>query len=455
MLYRKAIEALNRWKKDENHKALCIIGARQVGKTTLIRHFAKEQYAHFAEVNFLTMPNAQGMFDGPLDADTLITNLTAFLQQPLVPGKTLVLFDEIQECPAARSAIKPLVEDGRFDYIESGSLLGVRSKTISSYPVGFEELHTMYPMDLEEFFIACGVQVDTLSYLKECYLNNHPVHDAIHQTLNRLFYVYLVVGGMPEAVNRYTTSHDIAQVIRFQRQILDLYRLDITKYSQRNTEKIRAIFDAMPSQLDDKNRRFMLSDISKSARQERFENSFLWLSDAGVALPCYNVTQPAIPLQLNEKHSLFKLYFSDTGLLCAACMSNIQYPLLQGDVSVNMGSILENAIAQQLRSNGFDLHYFHAPRYGEVDFIVQKGKEVIPIEVKSGSSFKTHKSLDNILSVPEWRINHAYVLGMGNLEKVKHITYLPWYMIMFIQPEAIPETLLHSVDLQSLQPPYV
>ena len=257
MLYRKAYDKLLEWKNQPNKKALCIMGARQIGKTTVIRQFGEEQYECFVEINFITDPDAGKIFAGMLDANTIITNLTAYTRKPMIPGKTLVLLDEIQACPDARTAIKFLVEDGRFDYIESGSLLGVKYKEVRSYPVGFEELYQMYPMDLEEYLWANGVQNSTIQYLKDCHVNDTPVTDAIHQTMCKLFYSYIVVGGMPDVVQTYVDTHDIAQVIARQTEILELYRLDISQYAQGNDKmKIRAIFDSIPAQLNEKNRRF-------------------------------------------------------------------------------------------------------------------------------------------------------------------------------------------------------
>ena len=360
MLKRKVYEDLLKWKKEANGKALCIIGARQIGKTTLIREFGKNEYEYFAELNFVTDERAADIFNGKLTAEAVITNLTAYLQTPLEPGKTLILFDEVQECPRVRSAIKFLVEDGRFDYIESGSLLGVRYKDVTSYPVGFEQILPMYPLDFEEYLWANGIQNHTLQYLKSCYDKKEKVSETVHETLCKLFYSYLVVGGMPETVQIYVDTHDIANVVLNQRSILDLYRLDIAKYATENEKiKIKAIFDSIPAQLNEKNRRFKLNSIQASARLIRYEDSFNWLADAGVALPCYNVTEPQAPLQLSEKHNLFKLYMNDVGLLCASCMENIQFDLLMGNVDVNMGSILENANAYYLefddeRSGGFE-----------------------------------------------------------------------------------------------------
>ncbi|NMN02112.1 ATP-binding protein [Bifidobacterium panos] len=450
MLKRKAWDRLVSWKNSQNRKALMLTGARQIGKTTLVRQFGAQYYDSFAELNFLMDSTACAIFDGPLDANTVITNLTAYLNMSLQPGRTLILLDEIQECPRARTAIKFLVEDGRFDYIETGSLLSVKTKQVPSYPVGFEEQYRMYPLDFEEYCLANGVQQSTIDMLREHFDEKKPVSDAVHQTMMRLFQSYIVVGGMPEVVQKYADTHDIAQVTRLQRDLLALYRQDIAKYAEGNErEKIRAIFDAVPSQLDDKNRRFMLADLSKTARQNRYASSFLWLADAGVTLPCYNVRAPEAPLESNGKRNLFKLFMNDVGLLCAD--SNAQFDILGGGLQVNMGSIVENFVAQELKAHGFGLHYFNGKRYGEVDFVVQSGNDVLPIEVKSGNDWAKHKALDNIMNVDEWNLGQAYVLCKGNVAQDGKIAYLPLYMSMFLEPVQLPERLPYEVDLSALE----
>ncbi len=452
MLRRRAYDKLSAWKLQSKKKALCIIGARQTGKTTLVREFARANYEHFAEINFITDNEAARIFEGSLDADTLITNLTAYLRAPLVPGSTLIFFDEIQACPDARTAIKFLVEDGRFDYIESGSMLGVRHRAPRSYPVGFEEIYRMYPMDFEEFLWANGVQAATIDYLRECFSSINEVSAAVHEAMKRLFYSYIVVGGMPQVVQTFVETHDIGRVIENQREILEQYRLDISQYAEGSEKvKIRAVFDAIPAQLNDKNRRFYVNSIDKNARLARYENCFKWLDDAGVALPCYNVAEPRAPLKLNEKRSLFKLFMSDTGLLCAACMDNIQFELLNGSIDVNMGSILENAIAQQLNAGGFSLFYYDSASRGEVDFAVQNGMGVDLIEVKSGADYRRHKALDNVMAVKEWAFRNTCVLCPGNVESSKDgILYLPWYMCLFLRQSEAPQGLIWVPDISGL-----
>mgnify|MGYP004592366471 FL=1 len=451
MLKRKVYQELLKWKEEANGKALCIIGARQIGKTTLIREFGKNEYEYFAELNFVTDERAADIFNGKLTAEAVITNLTAYLQTPLEPGKTLILLDEVQECPQVRSAIKFLAEDGRFDYIESGSLPGVRYKEVASYPVGFEQILPMYPLDFEEYLWANGVQDKTLQYLKKCYDQKEMVSEAVHETLCKLFYSYLVVGGMPQTVQIYVDTHDIAKVVLNQRSILDLYRLDIAKYASENEKvKIKAIFDSIPAQLNEKNRRFKLNSIQASARLIRYEDSFNWLADAGVALPCYNVTEPQAPLQLSEKRNLFKLYMNDVGLLCASCMENIQFDLLMGNVDINMGSILENAFAQNLRSNGFELHYYDSKKIGELDFVLQKGLHTELVEIKSGKDFKKHLAMDHAMEVEQWKFEKSIVFSKSNVEEDGKVLYLPWYMILFFKQEKEPEKMIYEIDLSGL-----
>jgi predicted AAA+ superfamily ATPase len=305
-------------------------------------------------------------------------------------------------------------------------------------------------MDFEEFALANGVQAETISYLEEAYDKSELVNEAVHNTMIELFRHYVIVGGMPEVVQQFVNTHDIGEVLNIQRDILTLYRQDITKYSQNDKIKIKDIFDRIPSELNTQNRRFMLSDISKTARMHRYESSFGWLKDAGVALPCYNVVEPKIPLMLNEKSNLFRLYLSDTGLLCASAIENVQFSILAGDLDVNMGSILENTFAQQFKANGFDLRYMNKKGMGEIDFVVQQGGNVVLVEIKSGSDYDTHTSLKNALAVEDWDIKKAYVFCSGNVIRTDKITYLPWYMVMFFKQQTLPAHLIADIDLSAL-----
>ncbi|MFZ2755871.1 MAG: AAA family ATPase [Atopobiaceae bacterium] len=432
MLERAIYQHLAAWKADANHTALLIDGARQVGKTFAVREFAKGSYRTTLEINFVQMPSAKTIFEGDLDADALIANLTAFSEQPLHPGNTLIFLDEIQECPQARTAIKFLVDDGRFDYIESGSLLGVSYREVSSLPVGYERTLRMYPLTISEFFSARGVDASIENRVRGLCEAGQPIPEAIHGRLTRLFRIYLAVGGMPAAVQRYVDTHDLARVLLDQQAILGLYRQDITRYAS-DKMHIRAIFNALPSELDAKNKRFKLSDLSKSARSERYASDFMWLADSGVALPCYNTTAPQTPLEANKKHNLFKLFLCDVGLLSAASSIPAQFDLVQGDPSINWGSFLENALAQEFSAHGFGLYYYDKQGLGEVDFLLQRGIRVLPVEAKSGKEFHAHASLDKVLGVGEWGIDEAVVFCGGNVERDGKITYLPWYASAFLE----------------------
>lgn len=439
-LQRKAYDDFLKWKSAPDRRALLVTGARQVGKTYLIREFGRNEYEVFLEINFIETPKAREIFEGDLDADTLVANLTAFTKVPLVPGQTLVFFDEIQECPRARTAMKFLVEDGRFDYIESGSLLGVSYKEVPSYPVGYEQHLRMYPLTLREFFDAIGQNDQTLELVRERMRNREPIPTAIHERLLRAFSLYMVVGGMPAAVERFNETSDLSHVLAVQQDIVDLYRQDIAKYGD-DRAHIKMIFDAIPEELDKKNKRFKLSDLAKSARMERYASDFMWVADAGVGLPCYNVKAPELPLSLNTQHNLFKLFLCDVGLLSAQTSGDARFDLLQGNLAVNWGSMLENAIAQELTAHGFDLRYFDKAKYGEVDFVIEKGSKSLPIEAKSGKDYEKHKALDNVMAVREWGIDSAIVFCRGNVREEGKVLYLPWYAVMFIEKERGPQKI--------------
>lgn len=452
MLRRKMTSVLKDWKEEGADVALNIYGARQTGKSTVVREFGKQEYEVFIEINFIDTPDAAQIFEGTNGAEEILQNLTAFTGQSISPGNTLILLDEIEECPEARTAIKFLVEDGRAHYIETGSMLGVRFREIRSLPVGFERILRMYPMDFEEFLWARNIQQETIDLLHSFYRQEKQVPSAIHQVLLRLFYEWLAVGGMPKAVQSFVDYQDLARVRQIQKEILTLYEQDITKYAQSNDRlKIMKIFRSIPAQLDQKNRRFQFSLVYPQARFRNLESSFLWLTEAATALSCYNVREPQMPLILNEKRSLFRLYMSDTGLLCAASLNNVQFALLKGNVEINAGSILENAFAQSLASKGKDLFYYDTKaKRLELDFVVSDGNGCDVLEIKSGKDFKSHPALDKALECSEWSFEKAIVFSRGNVEKENEILYLPFYMIMFYGEEEPEKFDYMGPDLAAL-----
>ena len=436
-LERAVTKEFVRWHNEPGHRALLVDGARQVGKTYAIREFGRSCYESCIEINFIETPSAKAIFEGDLDASTIVTNLSAYSLGCMEPGKTLVFLDEIQECPRARTAIKFLVDDGRFDYAESGSLLGVSTLPVPSYPVGYETHIRMYPLTFAEFCQALGVAREALAAAGEAISRKEPVPQAIHERLVRLFRIYLAIGGMPRAVESFADTSDVAAALEAQIDILALYRQDIAKYAG-NAVHVQGIFDSIPSELDKKNKRFRLSSVRRSARMERYENDFLWVADAGCALPCYNVEAPLAPLALNEKRSVFKLYANDVGLLAASEEDPVQFSLINGDPGINWGSVLENAVAQELAAKGYPLRYFDRSNVGEVDFLVQTADGVVPIEVKSGADYHRHRALDNLMAKEEWRLDKAVVLCRGNVEQQGKILYVPWYATAFM-PEHKPQ----------------
>lgn len=433
ILQRTVTEQMAKWHEDPARKALLVTGARQVGKTFSIREFIKGRYEASLEINFVETPQAKAIFEGDLDASTLITNITAFSSCHLPPRRSVIFFDEVQECPRARTAIKFLVDDGRFDYIESGSLLGVLYRDVPSIPVGYENLVRMYPLGMREFLRALGVQPETFDLLRECFEEKRPVPLAVHERLTRMTRLYLACGGMPAAVNQLVRTQDLAIVLGVQRDIVELYRQDIARYAP-NKPHVKAIFDAMPSEIVGGNKRFTLRDLAPTARMERYASDFMWLVDAGVALPCYNVRAPRLPLALNEQRSLFKLYPCDVGLLGSMLERSVQFDLVQGDAGVNNGALLETFAAQELVAKGYNLRYFDKSRYGEVDFVLPGEGRALPVEIKSGEGYRKHKALDNVMAVDEWGISEALVFCPGNVQNEGSICYLPWYMLMFCAP---------------------
>jgi len=432
MLKRKILSALNEWKNSRNKVALLVKGARQVGKTTSIREFGNRNYDHFIEINFEKTISARRAFDGDLDARTIIINLSAQGFGPFEMGKTLVFLDEIQSCPSARTAIKFLVEDGRFDFIESGSLLGINYKEVSSYPVGFEEHLEMFPLDFEEFLWANGMSLDVVDVMRDAYKTLMPVNEYIHEKMMDMFRKYLMVGGMPAAVNAFLNNDDLSQTVRQQNIILANYRDDIAKYAEKEKDKAKAIFDAVPEQLNKKNKRFHLAALEKGASTRKYEQASNWLVDAGIAYHCFNISNLALPLSFSEKRNLYKLYMLDTGLLCAMSMNGIQGALLSGDIKINEGMVVENYVATVLAKKGIPLYYYDKKSRTELDFVFNDGGSLSVIEVKSGSNYHKHAALDNAIEDNLDIFKRKIVLCRGNVEVVDDVVYLPLYMAILL-----------------------
>lgn len=432
------------------NKAVLLAGARQIGKTFSIRRLGEETFKYFVEVNFIETPDAVKIFQNVQSVDEIITRLSAFVTVPLVEHETLVFFDEVQRCPECVTQIKFLVDDGRFRYALSGSLLGVELKGLRSAPVGYIDVKDMYPLDFEEFILALGVNRNLITTLQECFNQRKPVDAVIHERLMKLFMLYLVVGGMPAAVDKYVRTKNIQTVVAEQQSILRLYHLDISQYDPSNKLYIDEIFDLIPSELDSKNKRFILKKIDENFKFSRYENSFLWLKDAGVAHPTYNIQEPKTPLKLNEQRNLFKLFSNDVGLLCCQYANGIQLNMLNGECNMNYGAVFENVVAQELAAHDFTLYYFNSKKQGELDFVVEYKGHVLPIEVKSGKDYTKHNALNNVMDTDDYNIPEGVVLCNDNVRQVDKIIYLPIYMIMFMHNDKSVAPMIYEPDLTGL-----
>lgn len=438
MLNRKILDRLETWHRGNRAKAPLLDGARQVGKTTTVRAFARRHYKHFVEINFVKQKSAKKAFDGDLDTRTIIMNLSAMGYGPFVKGETLVFFDEIQDCPNARTAVKFLMEAHEYDFIESGSLLGINYKggddedIVASYPVGFEERMNMYPLDFEEFLWAVGISQEVIAVLKECYVSHTAVPEPIHEQMMMYFRQYLVVGGMPEAVQTFVSEEDFRQVVKIQKSIIDSYRDDISKYAGKDKVLVKRVFDAIPSQLAKKDKRYVLADLEKGASRRKYADPTQWLIDAGDAYYSFNTTEFKLPFSTTENRKLYKLFLMDTGLLSNMSLPDMQFQVMNGDIHINEGALAENFIAGELVKKGIPLHYYDRQSKQELDFIYKWENGIAVLEVKSGEDFKRHTSLDAILRTSPDKVSRAMVFCRENLFAEGNIFYYPFYMAMFL-----------------------
>ncbi len=445
-LQRKAYSKLLDWKKDmKGATALRLDGARRVGKSTLVTEFAKNEYKSYLYIDFsVAEKQVKEIFtQNARDLDLLFNKLSRAYGVTLHRRKSLVIFDEIQMFPFARQMIKHFVEDGRYDYIETGSLISIQSNIQNILIPSEEQQMYLHPLDFEEFLWAMGVD-DLIEYLKECYEHNVPVGGAVHNRAMDLFRQYMLVGGMPQAVSEYARSKNFSRVDIFKKEILSVYRADITRFAKGYEKKVEAIFDDIPSELSKKNKKFRISTLGEGARMREYESAFMWLSDGMITSHCYNASDPSSAgLSMYMERPVMKCYLNDTGLLVTHAMpdkddmDNLFYrDILLDKLGVNEGMFTENIVAQMLRASGNKLFYYYrsdasnAENNLEVDFLVRIGRKICPIEVKSSSSDsisslkKFHKKFPNT--------GQPIILYSGDVKTTNGILYLPLYMAMFL-----------------------
>ena len=431
MLKRKIYQSLIEWKKQTEKMCLVVKGARQVGKTFIIDKFARENYENYVYINFDENPGYKVIFDGDLDVNNLIKQIS--LRVPnvsLVPHKTIIFLDEIQNCPNARTALKFLALDKRFDVIASGSLLGINYKEVESFPVGYTEQLEMYSLDFEEFLWANGIEEQSILDVKEFFDKKEVVPQAMHERMMELFKEYIVVGGMPRVVNDFVKNHNFANVLKIQKAIISDYEDDIAKYADGSEKaKARACFLSIPKHLSKDYKKFRYSLVMPSGSSRKYAGSLMWLYDAGIINFCHNLEIPQLPLEGNSKSDTFKVYMRDTGLLVAMLDEGTQEDIIDGNLGIYKGAIYENIIGVVLAKKGKKLYYFEYNSTLEVDFFIRYERVITAIEVKSSGNSKS-KSLETLME--KYGVKKGIKLAPSNYGKKGEIDIFPIYMAMFL-----------------------
>jgi len=430
---REMYDQLLNWKNNPYKKPLIIYGSRQVGKTYLINEFGKKNYEYVYYINFELDVSSKKLFDGNLDIKTLLFQLTTYNTDiPIIKGKTLIFFDEVQKCPQVLTALKSFAIDNRFDVIVSGSMLGIIMHEVSSFPVGYVEKLHMRPMSFKEFLWANNYSDEMIEGFKEYYDKELPLPSLIHDKLLELFLHYVVVGGMPEAVKAYINTSNLYNVLTVQKRILDDYKDDITKYSTKMMkEKIRECFESIPDQLAKDNKKFQYKVIRQGATARYYGNSLSWILDSGLGIKVNRLKTFDIPLKAYRDPNAFKFYFNDTGLLLAFYKENLSNEIINGNLGVFKGGVFENIVAQCLIDNDLDIYYYQKDDNLEIDFVTYLNNKIVPIEVKSSKNTKAI-SIKNLIK--KEKLDYGIILSMNNLNcNNPQIKFIPLYMIMFIK----------------------
>lgn len=437
MLKRKMEQILDNWKKTANHKPLIIKGCRQCGKTYSVVDFAKKNYKNVVYLNFYENPDYASVFSSALNVDTIIMLLSALLGDDAVfeAGQTILILDEIQDCPDARTALKFFRMDGRFDVIGTGSLLGVKGygKEPKSIPVGSETVVDMYPLDFEEFLWANGISDSVIDMLRKSLESETSVPEALHNRMRQLLLQYTVVGGMPDAVQTFVDTKQMNDVLRIQRDIVRSYEDDMVKYAEKKDKShIRECFQSIPRQLSKENKKFQYSVVKKGATASKYAGSLQWIEDAGIISRCRNLSITELPLDINAQEDVFKVYMKDCGLFASMLEDGTQYDILQGNLFGYKGAIFENLIADIFAKMGRKLYYFHKDSGLEVDFVIRYKRECTLVEVKAATG--NTKSTKTILNHPEkYHVYNAIKLGDYNVGRFESVLTLPLYLAFLLQ----------------------
>ena len=435
MLKRDIETKINDWIKNDD-RALLVYGVRQCGKTYIIRECLKNSSFNFVEFNLISDIEVLNILKETSNMDELFLKLSLYTDKKMIPYSTIIFFDEIQEYKEILTKVKFFSEYKKYKIILSGSLLKVKLNNIASAPVGYLNSIKMYPLSFREFLQLFNVSDEIFDLLKESFINHKEVDDSIHKRIMSLFNLYLIIGGMPDAVSKYQENQDIDDIMSIHLEIVKQYKFDFTKYESADKKLIISnIYDLIPSELNDSNKRFNIADINKNLRYERVSDSFVWLYKAGVCLPVFNVTEPIIPLRINEKHSLMKVFMSDVGMLTTIYGKGCKLKLLSNDKDINKGAIYENIVAQELSNKDIDLYYYNSKRLGEIDFLFEDNNGIVLIEVKSGKNYTRHSAINNMLKEYGGSISKAIVFSVDNVREEGRVIYLPLYMLMFLEKD--------------------
>lgn len=444
MLYRKIASKIESFLKSGKKRMLVVSGARQVGKSYIIREVGMRLYSNFIEVNMEVDKQSNRLFENARTVEDFMIALSTIAGAKMKDSeKTLVFIDEIQAYSHLLTLAKFLVEDGRFTYIASGSQLGIALKTTQSIPIGSIELLSMYPLDFEEFLIANGVGELLINEMRRKFEAKEALNESLHMKVMDYFRKYLLVGGMPSAVNTYLSEHNMVSVRNIHRDINLLYKNDAAKYESESLRKlkIQRIYDMVPSNLEKVKKRIVAKDIElkKGKRMADYQDEFEYLISSGITLEVQAISKPSYPLVEKSGKNLLKLYMSDIGLLTGILYHNDVLPIMNDKCGVNLGSVYENVVAQELKAHGFKLYYYDNKKNGEVDFLIDSVDlmSVLPIEVKSGKDYYIHTALNNLLKVDEYKISDGIVFS--NEAKVYtngNVIYMPIYYVMFLRSSA-------------------
>ena len=439
MLYRKIRKNIENFLLNNPNKVLIVEGARQIGKTFIIREIGKENYKNFIEINMLEDKLMNKDFENVRSIEDFYIKVSSIAGSKMQnKNDTLIFLDEIQEYPELITLLKFLNDDNKYTYIASGSLLGITLNQISSIPIGSIEIMKMYPLDFEEFLFANGMNEVYIDYMRDKFNKCESLDESEHNKILDLFKKYMLIGGLPDAVNSFVEKNNINEVRMIQNTIIDMYKIDSSKYNKNKKLKIQRVYELIPSNMENKKKRMVLSEIeNKNGKtKEDYQEEFEYLISAGISIEVKSISEPRFPLIQSIIKSLIKLYMNDVGLLSSILYKNNVRPILNTESSINLGSVYETVVATELKAHGKTLYYYDNKKIGEVDFLIDDYNDlaVLPIEVKSGKNYYVHNAMNNLMDIPNYCVKNGYILSNEReFKKEGKILYMPIYMVMFIE----------------------